>query len=244
MKVAIFCALRWECRPVLAALRQVSRQRAGGLKTWRAAAAVGEVVVVQSGVGLERAGNAAAAVAASERFDLFISAGCAGALGAELQPGDLVVADTIHAEGVRFDADAHFRKLAGEICEQQRLRWHAGGVLTSPTVLTTVAARSDAVGHSGAVAVEMEAAAIARVAAEHGIAFGEIRGVLDSADVELHESGDFMNPETGRLRPLEVLKFVATRPGAAAHLLELRRMMVATEGSLSRFFAAYFGAAA
>jgi adenosylhomocysteine nucleosidase len=240
MKVAIFCALRWECRPVLKALRQVSRHPIGRLKTWRGASPLGEVLVVQSGVGLQRAGDAATVIAASGQFDLFISAGCAGALGAELQPGDLVVASDVFGEGLRFDVDADFQARAGEICDRLRLPWQRGGVLTSPTVLTTVASRREAVERSGAIAVEMEAIAIARIAAQHGIAFAEVRSVLDSADIELHESGDFMHPETGRLRPFEVMKFVATRSGAASHLLALRRMMVAAERALESFFEGYF----
>jgi nucleoside phosphorylase len=217
----------------------VSRQAVPGLRSWRGVSARGEVVVVQTGVGPLRAGAAAAAIAASGAFDLFVSTGCAGALGADLRPGDLAIAEAIYGDGVRFDADISFRELAGVICDRQRLRCRAGGILTSATVLTTIAARRQAAERCGAIAVEMEAAAIAAVAARHGIAFGEVRSVLDSADVELHESGDFMHPKTGRLRPLEVLKFVATRPGAAAHLLELRRMMIAAETSLTRFFAAY-----
>jgi hypothetical protein len=48
-----------------------------------------------------------------------------------------------------------------------------------------------------------------------------------------------MDPESGRLRPLDVLRFVATHPSAASQLLALRRMMAAAETALQTFFAAY-----
>jgi nucleoside phosphorylase len=65
---------------VLKAMSRVSRQSIGGWLAWKAKSAAGEVCLVQTGVGPKRAGDAAAVVAASDRFDLFLSAGCAGAL--------------------------------------------------------------------------------------------------------------------------------------------------------------------
>lgn len=220
-------------------MRRVSRQSIGRWKTWRADTSAGEVWLVRTGVGSGRAGEAAAAIADQGGFDLFLSAGCAGALAGELRSGDLVVASAAVGNGLHFDADAAFQARAGEICTQRRLPWCSGTMLTSPTVLTSVAARREAASRSGAIAVEMEAAGIAQVASQRGIAFAQVRSVLDTADMELHESGDFMDPESGRLRPLDALRFVATHPGAASHLLALRRMMVAAERALEGFFAEY-----
>lgn len=241
MRLAIFCALHWECGPILKPLRQVSRLRIGGRTAWTARVPAGDVVVVQTGVGLRRAEEAARAVAASGDFDLFLSAGCGGALEEALRPGDLVVADVIVAAGSRFDTDPEFNVMAARICDRFELPRREGPILTSPTVLTNAAARRVAVQSSGAIAVEMEAAAIAGVAREHGIAIAELRAILDSADVELHESGDFMDPGTGRLRPLDVLRAVARQPSTMSKLWELRKMMTSAERNLERFFAGYLG---
>jgi adenosylhomocysteine nucleosidase len=239
MRLAIFCALRWECRAVLRALPQARKQSDGRWKTWTAQTADSSVVLVQTGIGMQLAGQAAASVAASGHFDLFLSAGCAGALAPELGPGDLVVASTIVGPSMRLGTDGAFNDRARQVCKDRNLPIYSGGVLTSPIVLATIAARREAVQASGAIAVEMEAAPIASVAAEHGIPFGEIRAILDSADIELHESGDFMDPESGRVRPLDLLRFVATNPSAAPGLLSLRRMMTAAERTLREFFSAY-----
>jgi len=239
MRLAIISALRWECRPVLKALPRVSRQSVGGWPAWTARAGDVEVWLVQSGVGLARAGDAAAAIVASGRFDLLLSAGCAGALAPELRPGDLVVASAGVADGRRFAVDAAFERRAQQICRERSLPWHAGSILTSPVVLTKAAVKREAAQSSGAIAVEMEAGAIAAVAAQHEIPFGQVRAILDTAELELHESGDFMDPETGRVRPFDVLRFVASRPSAAPQLFALRRMMAAAESSLQKFFAGY-----
>jgi adenosylhomocysteine nucleosidase len=240
MRLAILSALRWECRPVLKALSQVERQRVGRWTAWQAAVDGGEVWLVQTGVGPQRAGDAAAAVAASAQFDLLISAGCAGALEAGLCPGDVVIASRAVDDERRFEVDPAFAARAQQICVQLSLRWRRGAVLTSPTVLTRVADKREAASRSGAIAVAMEASAVAAVAAHHGVPFAEVRAILDTADLELHESGDFMDPESGRLRPLEVLRLLAARPSAASQLLHVRRMMNAAERSLERFFAGYF----
>jgi nucleoside phosphorylase len=241
MRTAIFCALRWECRPVLKAMRRVSRQTVGHWRPWRAETPAGEVWLVQTGVGAKRAADAAAAFADSQQFDLFLSVGCAGALSADLRGGDLVVASAAVGDEGSFDTDTGFRARAGDICAVRGLPWHCGAMLTSPTVLTTALQRQEAAARSGAIAVEMEAAGIAAAASRRGIAFAQVRSILDAADIELHESGDFMDAETGRLRVLDTLRFVATHPGATSQLLALRRMMVAAEHALEGFFAVYLG---
>lgn len=220
-------------------MRSASRQALGRLTSWRSVGPASEAWLVQTGIGELRAASAATVIAGAARFDLFLVAGCAGALDARLRPGDLVVASAVVAEGRRYYTDPAFQARAEEICRRRLLPWYSGALLTSPEAIGTVAARQRAAANTGAIAVEMEASGIARTAQAHGIAFAEVRAVLDTADVELHQSGDFIDPETGRLRPSHALRFVATNPGGAARLLALRRMMVASHQALTEFFAEY-----
>ena len=55
-RVAIFAALRWECRPVLRHLREVRRDRLGHFPAWAGRARHGEAVLVQTGIGETHAG--------------------------------------------------------------------------------------------------------------------------------------------------------------------------------------------
>jgi hypothetical protein len=68
----------------------------------------------------------------------------------------------------------------------------------------------------------------------------EVRAILDGVEVELHETGDFMDPESGRLRPLAVMRYVAGHPTATVRLLELRRMAAKADKAVGEFFSGYF----
>ncbi len=237
-RVGVFAALRWECRPVLRQMHQVSRQRLGGFTVWRGAGVQSEIWLIQTGPGLHRARTAASVLCDAARFDLFLSTGCAGALSAALTPGDLVVATSVigNSSGERFETDADQRERARQAAEVAALRPQLGPVLSSPHVLATAAAKRDAGAQSGAVAVEMEGAAIGACAAQARIPFASVRAILDRMDTELVATPPFVDQETGALRPLALAAYVAAHPGALPHLLGLQRMMKAAQQSLDGFF--------
>lgn len=240
-QVAIFAALQWECRPVLRQLRRPQQQQGNGFTAWRAEAGGARIVLVRTGIGLERAEAAARALAASGEFSLFLSTGCAGGLAADLRPGDLVVAESIGLAASpvsHADAATCARVLAA--AERAALRHRQGHVLSSPRILAG-AAEKRAAAAAGAVAVEMEGAALARVAAERGIPFASVRSILDGAETPLAHSGVFVDPTTGALRPLAVARHLLRYPREIRTLLAMKRMMEAAEGSLDRFFSSYLG---
>jgi adenosylhomocysteine nucleosidase len=238
-RIAIFAALQWECRPVLRQLGRPGCEDADGFRRWHADLPHGRVVLVRTGIGLERAEAAARALAAGGEFDLFLSTGCAGGLAPELRPGDLVVARSIGLAGEPAErvADAA-RARARAAAERASLRLLEGHVLSSPRILAG-AEEKRAAAAAGAKAVEMEGAAVARVAGERGIPFASVRSILDGADTRLEHSGVFVDPATGALRPWAIARHLARRPGTLRTLLEMRRMMEAAEDSLTRFFAAF-----
>ena len=60
-----------------------------------------------------------------------------------------------------------------------------GPLLSSPVVLATAAEKSAAGARYGAAAVEMEGAAMARYATQHGIPFLPVRAILDPLELSL-----------------------------------------------------------
>jgi adenosylhomocysteine nucleosidase len=241
-RVAIFAALQWECRPVLQQLRQVSRQRAGDCTFWCGSTPRAEVVLVKTGMGIVRAEAAARAVGASGMFDLFLSTGCSGALAAELVPGDVTVATAVvdRQTGGGIDTHPQQSERARRAAERAALRVRSGRVLCSPQVLASAADKRAAAAQHGAVAVEMEGAAIAALAAERSIPFISVRAVLDTADTELRHAGRFLDPQTGAVKPLVLAGYLATHPSALADLRAMQRMMRAAQTSLERFFTEWF----
>jgi len=240
-RVAIFAALRWECRPVLRHLRQVRRDRVGRFPAWTGTAAHGEAVLVQTGIGEDHAGAAADAVGGAGRFSLYLSTGCAGALAPDLGPGDLAVATSVVSagSGARIATDDAATDRARHVAARLPMRAVCGALLCSPRVLHSAAAKHDAGTRTGAVAVEMEGAAIGACADRAHVPFAAVRAILDTADTDLHTSEDFVDPASGRVRPLELARHLARHPGAVTQLLALRRMVHAAEQSLDQFFAAY-----
>lgn len=234
--VAIFAALQWECRPILRHLRGARRSRFAATTVWTADVGATRVTLVKTGIGLARAAEAARALGRSQPFDAFLSSGCAGALAAHLGPGDIVIADAVrYPEGEAQPVHPAQRQRAIQAAERAGLRPHAGSLLSSPTVLASPEEKRAAAA-SGAIAVEMESAAIAAAAAELGVPFGAVRSILDRAETQLENSGRFVDPASGSLRPAAVAGHLLRHPTSVLTLLETKKMMDAAEASLDRFF--------
>lgn len=239
-RIAIFAALRWECRPILRHLRRVERGRVAQCTFWRGEASGREIWLIKTAVGEQRAAAAVRAVW-EDRFDLFLSTGCAGALSPELVPGDLAIATAVigNASGAQYQTDPVHRERARVAAQRAALRTVVGPVLCSPRVLANAAAKQAAAVSTGSVAVEMEGAAIGALAQQAGVPFASVRAILDTAATELPGPGDFLDPGTGTVRPLDVIRYLARQPGALSQLVALRRMMTAAQRSLEKFFQAW-----
>ena len=238
-RIAIFAALQWECRPVLRHLRRVSRERRAGATVWHGTAATCEVWVVKTGMGLARAAAAAGALRDAPRFDVVVSTGCAGGLAPELMAGDVAVASAIIGTGgEQFETDAARREQLHRAAARAALRCTPGPVLCSPHVLATVAEKRAAAAR-GAIAVEMEGAALAAHAAQARLPFVSVRAILDGADTELPHAGTVIDPQSGAVKPWALATYLATHPGTLPALLAMPHLRRAAESSLDRLFGAW-----
>ena len=242
-RIAIFAALRWECGPILRHLRRVEPGRVAECAFWRGEApgreAPGrEIWLIKTAMGEQHAAAADQVLEKAGRLDLLLSTGCAGALSPELVSGDLAIATAVigNASRDRYETDPVHRERARVAAQRAALRAVVGPVLSSPRVLASVAAKQAAAVSTGAVAVEMEGAAIGALAQRTGVPFASVRAILDTATTELPESGDFVDPGTGTVKLLGVVRHLARQPGALSQLVSLRRMMTAAQRSLERFF--------
>ncbi|MGH7789339.1 MAG: hypothetical protein ACRERC_20885 [Candidatus Binatia bacterium] len=237
-RTIIFAALQWECRTVLRHLRQVRRTPCGPFPSWRASTPRGEVWVVKTGIGIERATAAATAAGEARDFARVISTGCAGGLSPALHAGDLAVATAVIDGGRRQMTDAAGRTQATAIAAAAGLRSLEGPILCSPVALTGVDDKRRAAA-GGAIVVEMEGAPIAEWAARGATPFLAVRAVLDGAGDALHLAGNFIDPSDGSVRPLALAGYIATHPSVVSELLAMQRMQRAARDSLERFFAGW-----
>ena len=187
-EILVVTAVRAETRAVLATLSRPTRGNVPGFPAWLGHAGDRRVTVVQSGIGPVRA--EAALAAPTTRFDLIVSVGLAGALQADLAPGDVLLPDTIVWEGAsglerHTVARPPWTEARERLAIDAALRVHTGALLSSPVVVATVAEKRAAAERAGAIAVEMEAMPIVAAAVARGIPMLALRVVLDGADVSL-----------------------------------------------------------
>jgi len=141
-------------------------------------------VAVRGGMG------AAAARTAAERLvadgaSLLVSWGCAGGLATAMRPGTLVLAESVIArDGARWPADTEaLGRLRARMTGD--LTWRAGVLAETNTVLVDPVAKRALARATGAIAADMESAAIGRVAAAAGIPFLALRAIADGVDQAL-----------------------------------------------------------
>ena len=116
---------------------------------------------------------------------------------------------------------------------------HTGAMVSSSRVAATPEAKAALRAATGAVAVDMESAAILEVAAAHGCASMVVRGVSDDARETLPEELLELMGADGRIRGGGV--FALARPRVLARALRLRRAtrqaLGSVAGSLARLAA-------
>ena len=226
--ILLFYAFAREIAPFKRRLSRRAPLALDGLHGFRAEIGGKQFTVVGHGIGHSRASDTA-----RRAFDLIpgaelvIGTGVVGALSSGLKPGDLILSDrtlTIHSDGqvaeqVTAVGDAHIRAV-GRSLAIAGIAYSTGAILTSHRVLATGAEKRRAKQSTGAIAVDMETAAIAAEAAARGIPFVAIRAVLDAVDDEV--VGAAMADHDGNVRPLAATSYLLRNP---ATMLKLPRMI-------------------
>ena len=210
-----------------------------GLRGFRARLGATEIIGIATGLGIRRAADTARLAMqsfASQNLsqnlstDLVIATGLAGALSEGLKPGDLVLADRLILDGERAElapatiaippADLARFKAA---LHAHRLTFTTGTILTAERILKDGAAKRDARARTGALAVDMESAAIAAEADRFGLRFACVRAVLDTVDEEI-VGAELAGPD-GVVRPLAAASFVLRNPAAVIGLARMMRSL-------------------
>jgi adenosylhomocysteine nucleosidase len=133
-----------------------------------------------SGIGCAAAGRAARDLIEAGATAL-VSWGMAGALDPKLAAGTVCLpTEVLASDGTRFRTASHWRDpLAALVAAERPVA--AGTLLTSVNAIDTVAAKNGAYRATGAVAVDMESAAVAQAAAGRGLPFIAVRVIADTA---------------------------------------------------------------
>lgn len=228
--------------------RKLDRRRAmgqlGSVHGTRGQLCGKEILLVRTGVGGERASEAAEMVLAAERVEAVISMGFAGALQAELQAGELVLCREVHLHGEESPpgpatkSDERLLSLASAALDEAGLPFRQGDSLTVRRVVATAREKRE-MAHLGRI-VEMESYWVGKIAREKGVPFLTIRAISDTADQDLTGWLDLIN-SSGRLRWRRAALRLLAAPSRLGAVLHAGQNFCRAEQALTRGVEAILG---
>jgi len=202
-RVAIVAALEREVRPLIKGWRVSERDHDG--RRFRFFESE-DVVLVCGGVGAAAARRATEAIISNFAPELACSVGFAGALDPSLNVGDV-----IRPESVINAGDGSRTKLgSGE------------GILVSFSSVASPQQKTKLRESYNAQAVDMEAAAVARSAETHGIAFAAVKVISDAVSFEFPSIEQFVDSD-GRFSEGRFAWFAVLRPWLWPQVIQLAR---------------------
>jgi len=168
--------------------------------------------------------------ASAQKATCLVSFGVAGGLAPHLAPGDVILSTEVFADDRCWRPDPRF---AADIAAlARRIGATAGAVLGAATILATAADKRRAWEDTGALAADLESAAVARAAAAAGIPFLVLRTIADPALRALPPAALIPLAADGSPAIGRVVAEVLRRPRQIAALFGLaRRALAALSGA-------------
>jgi adenosylhomocysteine nucleosidase len=161
------------------------------------------VVLVANGAGPALAGEACEVAWMKHKADALVSTGFCGALDPALHAGEVFVATGVDAPGMGLKLEARTPECA---------RPHSTGRLVSVDRVVQTVEEKKALRDSGALAVEMEAAAVGLRARVWGVPFYCVRSVTDLAEESFQLDLNAARGEDGRISVARILGAAVRRP--------------------------------
>ncbi len=230
--IAVTFALPQESRNFIRALEQ--KRRCGPGPNWMGNLGGTAVLVSHTGVGAGRAAVSIDALLETNRPQLLINAGFAGALDPSLAVGDLIIGTS--ESGLVDKCRAAFPR-AFKGAEHPRI--HFGLLTTQPNVVESIDAKADLAKATGALGVDMESA-IAQAACAHArVPFLAVRVVSDRADQAMPVPMEqWFDMDRQRPRPFALAGFLMRNPGRIAPFAKFVSGLEPCRRNLSAFLVA------
>lgn len=178
--------------------------------------------LVVSGAG-PKAAECHALALADQGVEGLLSWGCAAALHEAIHPGALLLPECIRGhQGSDHSVDAAWHAQAKAVLEPHHAP-RTESLVESPVVVASARDKQSLHDRTGAYAVDMESAAVARVAASRKLPFLVIRSVADPLSLDFPQALlDALNPR-GDVRMGSLLGGLLKRPQAIPELMTLGR---------------------
>jgi len=177
-------------------------------------------LVILSGTGPDNASVAAQKLIENGANQL-ISWGCAGALAPFLKAGDLLIPTVILTEdNQQLETRRDWaRKIINTL--EQAIRCYDGWLFESRSVIPLAQDKMQQHQKTQALAVDMESAALARVAQQAGIPFVAIRSIVDPADLDLPKAISHAMTKKGAISIAKLMLYLCCHPTELPRLIQL-----------------------
>jgi len=116
---------------------------------------------------------------------------------------------------------------------------HLGKLVTAPRVVAAASEKRRLGEQTGALAVDMESAAVAQCAAAAGVPMVALRAITDSADENLPLDFELCFDPDGQFHPTRLIGLLARRPLAVGGFMRLGRHSARAGQALASFLAWY-----
>ncbi|MBC8176713.1 MAG: hypothetical protein H8E19_04855 [Deltaproteobacteria bacterium] len=196
------------------------------------------LIVVRSGLGMENAFLASQWLIAEGVVALGVS-GVSGGLDPGLEPGDLVLADSIIQENGNtcqqiWEGNFKFVDISYAALIAKGIPTYRGPIITVQRAVLSARNKQALFTKTNALAVDMESAAVAAVAIKASIPFFALRTVCDAATRSIPiEIFDCLN-QVGNVRLFHFLRMLLIRPALVSDLLRTRINFNAALATLGR----------
>ncbi len=212
----MIAAMAEECRPLLRNVQGVEARRLGNFAGYRFKLGNRDCLLVQSGMGIKHAAEAAHTLLAQVNPQVLVSFGIAGAVKENLQIGDVVaVRSVLLLEGGNPGPPARLAAFSLEAQEaitralqpsHARLVWGSALTTRGSQVI-----KSDLPEMENPV-LEMETAAIAQAAAQHGIPLLALRAISDNPAAPVPINPEAVMDENYRLQVGKMIRILILHP--------------------------------
>lgn len=179
-----------------------------------------ELLIAYSGTGPINA-EVAAKLLVTRGAGRLISWGCAAALSTSLKSGDLILADKlIDAENsemtVNVDWYSHTKNRLANF-----MVVHSGALAESSSIVSSSMDKKQLHSITGAIALDMESIAIAKVARQHTLPFIAIRAIADPVTMSLPLAINYSLNDGGDIMLGRLLLFLLRHPSELPGLIKL-----------------------
>ena len=196
----------------------------------------GHHFVTCAGIGVENARVAAERIV-SEGAAALASIGLAGGLAPDLHTGHVIIASEVlqlntAGSTVSWQADTDGAALAHASLRADRMAVDSGAILTANQAILTCRHKESLFKRTRALAVDMESAAVARVAHQACIPFFGLRTVCDTAHMTIPQELFSCLDQNGSIQIATVLRSLARRPALLGDMLQMGRIFSSARKAL------------